>query len=116
MSVIEKEVSPGNRVYLEVMGLYSDLKSAGQFVVKRAEIKQGECASLPVDFCADVEVKARRALADDLYAWLLWQRVLTDPSAFAILPLSIKETLGLAFDKSRLGQYGDYKSLYARRN
>jgi len=116
MSVIEKEVSPGNKIFLEVMGLYSALKSAGQFVVKRAEMKQGECAALAIDFTADVEIKARRAIGDDLYAWLNWTKVLRDPEVYPSLPLSIKETLGLAFDKGRLGPYGDYRSLYGRRN
>ena len=115
MSVIEKEISPGNKIFLEVMGLYYALKSAGQFVVKRAEMKQGECAALAIDFCADVEVKARREVGDDLYAWLNWAKVLRDPETYPSLPLGIKEKLGLAFDKGSLGTYGDYRSLYARR-
>ena len=113
----EKKVegSHFDEVFHQVMALYTALQEAGQFPVKRAEMKQGECAATAVDFCADVELKARREISENLYAWLSWANVLRDPETYPRLHIGIREQLGMTFEAHRLGADGDYRSLYARR-
>lgn len=108
------------------MALYAALRDAGEFQVRRADMKQGEVKAEPMDFCIDVEVKARRALgADttytpdnpivpDYYAIGEWIAVLTAPATYAQVSIKTRELLGLVFEKARLGIDGDYRTLFFR--
>lgn len=106
------EGSRHDETYGQVMSLYYALKDAGQFVVKRAEMKQGEVAATAIDFCADVEIKAHRELARFPFELSLWELVERDPSYYTKIPLDIRETLGRAFDRGNLGVDGAYRTLY----
>jgi len=66
-------------VYGQVMALYTALREANEFRVRRAEMRQGEVKAEPIDFCADVDVKAVRALFGDGYAITVWHSTVEDP-------------------------------------
>jgi len=101
-------------VYGQVMALYTALREANEFRVRRAEMRQGEVKAEPIDFCADVDVKAVRALFGDGYAITVWHSTVEDPEQYPRVPVVIRELLGEAFDKGKLGPTGDYRALYAR--
>lgn len=104
-------------MYGEVMALYAALQDAGGFQVRRADMKQGEVKAEPMDFCIDVELKAKRALLTgnpDYYAVGEWVTVMYHPDTYAQVSVSTREVLGLAFEKGRLGIDGDYRTLFFR--
>jgi len=96
-------------VYDNVMALYAALKD-GRLDVRRAEFKHGEVAAEPVDFLADVEIKARRHLT--ITEYILWSVVLTNPEQYKFVPEKIRQTMGRVFQQNRLDLAGDYKKLY----
>lgn len=101
-------------VYGQVMALYTALREANEFRVRRAEMRQGEVKAEPIDFCADVDVKAVRALFSDGYAISMWHNTVEDSEQYHRMPVYIRELLGKAFDEGHLGPTGDYRALYAR--
>lgn len=111
-------VSTWDTVYGEVMALYAAIKDTpGILRVRRAEMRQGEVPAEPLDFVIDVELKAMRAIVQDVdprYAISEWVRVLTAPEEYLSLPVVIREELGREFQQSRLGVDGDYRMLYFR--
>ena len=101
-------------VYGQVMALYAALREANEFRVRRAEMRQGEVKAEPIDYCADVDVKAVRALAQAGHSISLWHNTVEDPAQSHRVPVKIREMLGKAFDDGKLGPTGDYRALYAR--
>ena len=103
-----------DKAYHEVLALYTALREANDFKVRRAEIRSGETPAQAIDFKCDVEVKASRALLSDPYALALWNNVVREPEQYPRLPELVREVLGKAFAEGDLGQNGAYRSLYAR--
>jgi hypothetical protein len=103
-----------DEAYLAAMALYEVLSSMQNLRVKRAEMRQGEVAAEPIDFLCDVDIKAARALQDDVYAYAYWLNVLADPSSYERMPEAIRQTLGRAFLENNMGVDGAYKALYFR--
>lgn len=119
MSLNNERQSRADRIYHEVMALYLALKDDPNGIrVKRAEMRQGEVKAEPIDFIADVEIKASRYInslitSKDIVR-LMWQSVVKYPDTYPYLYVTIREDLGKAFDKGRLGVDGDYKMLFFR--
>ena len=97
--------------FLNVSALYSVLKGTPQQGVRRAELKQGECIAEAIDFLADVEIKAKRALSSLYYKLFL---VLAAEGNYEIFPVDAQCTLGQAFLRSNMNFDGDYRVLYYR--
>lgn len=119
MSLDNERKSRGDRVYHEVMALYLALKDNPNGIrVKRAEMRQGEVKAEPIDFLADVEIKATRYINSlgniQESARKMWQSVLRYPDTYPHLYIVIREGLGKMFDIGRLGVDGDYKMLFFR--
>jgi hypothetical protein len=76
---------------------------------KRAEYNGYEVEALPIDFVADVEIKAKRALPEDLN--LMFLR-LAEGGNLELLPQAAKLILGKAFKEYGLGVDGSYSRLY----
>ena len=96
-------------IYDNTMALYAALKDTS-FDLRRAEFKHGEVAAEPVDFIADIELKAHRYLSPSEYT--LWAVAMIDPEQFRYVPERIKQSLGRIFQQNRLDMTGDYKRLY----
>ncbi len=116
-----EQVTPANRVFLEVMALFAAIKDTpGVLKVRRAEMRQGEVRSEPIDFCIDVELKAKRAIMAqfDPYnptrIFNEWFKVLDNPENYLTLPMDIREVIGREFELCGLGVDGAYKLLYWR--
>lgn len=75
-------------------------------------MKSGHVQELPIDFLMDVEIKAKRTLADDPYALGAWWGILRKPENYPTMPVKTRERLGKVFEETRLGPSGDYKSLF----
>lgn len=115
----EKKMSHADRVYHETMALFAALKDNPNGIqVRRAEIRQGEVKAEPIDFIADVQIKASRYINSlgDTKAEVRdhWDYVLRNPDNYDLLWVGIREALGQAFDTGKLGIDGDYKLLYFR--
>jgi hypothetical protein len=95
--------------FLNVSALYSVLKGTPQQGVRRAELKQGGVIAEAIDFLADVEVKAKRALSP-LYYKVYLQLALD--GNYELLPIDLQCALGQAF--GALNYDGDYRALYYR--
>lgn len=91
-----EEVSIYETTYDDVMSLYTYLKSSNLVRVVRAEFRQGECQALPIDFCADVDLKTSKALHGT-------ERSLGGPTV---------ELVGKVFLEYGLDKNGAYKRLY----
>lgn len=119
MSLSDERLSRGDRIFHEVMALYLALKDIPNGIrVKRAEMRQGEVKAEPIDFLADVEIKAARyinnlGITKDAVRHM-WQSVLKHPDTYHYLYWTVREDLGKAFDIGRLGVDGDYKMLFFR--
>lgn len=87
--------------YDDVMGLYNLLKESNLIKVQRAEFRQGECTALPIDYCADVELKTKRA----------FNGAGGSPSYDSLF---YKEHLGKVFLEYNLHKDGAYKELFRR--
>lgn len=113
-----EQVSQADRSYQETMALYAAIKDTpGIMRVRRAEMRQGEVQAEPIDFVIDVELKARRALQQDIdpvYAVAEWLRILDAPEQYATLPVAIREEIGNEFLSCGLGVDGAYRMLYWR--
>lgn len=94
------------------MALYVALiNSPHQHKVRRAEMKQGEVAALPVDFLADIEIKAKRSLPASYYHGFLQSAYDDTPEA---VPTLTKYILGETFMQHDLNYDGHYRTLYFR--
>lgn len=109
MTAIKDELRQWDSVYHDVMALYAAIKDSKLIRVKRAEMKQGEVAAEPIDFCADVELKADRTLG---LGHVLWSGVIDNPERYLHLPEHLRQELGRAFSINRLGVDGDYRALF----
>ena len=95
--------------FMNVSALYSALKGTPQQGVRRAELKQGVVIAEAIDFLADVEVKAKRALSP-LYYKVYLQLALD--GSYGLLPIDLQCVLGEVFWRSDLDYNGDYRILY----
>ena len=116
-----ESVSPADRTFGEVMALYSAIKDTpGILRVQRAEMRQGEVKSLPIDFIIDVELKAKRVILNQYDPYnpthILneWYKLLDKPDQYPQMPLALREEFGREFDLNGLGVDGDYRMLYWR--
>jgi hypothetical protein len=99
-------------VFYNVLALYHTLKGDNRpQSIRRAEMKQGEVTAEPIDFLADVEIKARRLLSPKYYHFFLRVGSMGD---YHIMPRELKQTLGLLFLRSDLNYDGAYRVLYFR--
>lgn len=99
-------------VFSNVMALYCVLKNENRpQSIRRAELKQGEVTAEPIDFIADVEVKAKRILTPDQYRRLM---SLTSQDRYNEVPPKYKQALGVLFLRSAMNYDGDYRVLYFR--
>jgi hypothetical protein len=100
-------------VFLNVMALFSALKNAPRpLSIKRAELNQsGEVKCEGLDFCCDVEMKAKRILNPIQYRLVLKYAI---EDRYASVPKKLQQALGAVFMNSNLNFDGDYKVLYFR--
>jgi hypothetical protein len=99
-------------VFSNVMALYVALKSENRpYSIRRAEMKQGEVTAEPIDFIADVEIKAKRILTPDQYRRFMR---LAENDRYNEVPPKYKQTLGVLFQRSNMNYDGDYRVLYFR--
>lgn len=112
MIVKKTDRSHSDDCYHEVMALFLALREVGGFSLHRAEMKGGECRAEPIDFMADVEIKAKRALSNDRYALGEWEMVLRDPSKYPMVSPVTREKLGRTFEAHDLDVSGAYRMLY----
>lgn len=99
-------------VFSNVMALYCALKNESRpQSIRRAELKQGEVTAEPIDFIADVEVKAKRVLTADQFRRLM---SLAEKDRYHEVPPKYKQQLGLLFLRSKMNYDGDYRVLYFR--
>ncbi len=97
-------------VYTNVMALYSVLKNGTRpLCIRRAELRQGEVRPEPIDFLADVEIKAKRILNPTQYRLLM--KFVADEKCESV-PKILKQSLGLLFLRSDLNYDGAYRLLY----
>ena len=97
-------------IFTNVSALYYILKSGGTpRVLRRAEMKQGQVASEPVDFLADYEVKSKRILNPTQYRLLLKY---AGEGNYEGVPKTLKQLLGRTFLQNDLNFDGAYRSLY----
>ena len=97
--------------YLNVSALYNVLKTQPSRGVRRAELKQGEVTAEGIDFCADVEIKARRVLSYCDYHLYL---DLAIEDRYQDLSTILQHVLGQAFMAGDLNYDGAYRVLYYR--
>ena len=99
-------------VFNNVLALYHTLKGENRpQSIRRAEMKQGEVTAEPIDFLADVEIKARRLLSPMYYQFFLQIGSVGD---YHKMPRELKQTLGLTFLRNDLNYDGAYRVLYFR--
>jgi len=100
-------------VYNNALALYAVLRTSQTIRVKRADMRQGEVVALPVDYCCDIEYRAKQILdtEEEKYFWYLVQ---LDPDDYPAIPQFLKQKLGKIFKENRLGVDGDYRKLYYR--
>jgi hypothetical protein len=98
-------------IFLNVSALYSVLKGTPQQGVRRAELKQGVVTAEAIDFMADVEIKAKRALTPPYYFAYLRMLLTGD---YTLLPIDLQCALGEVFLRSDLNYDGAYRVLYYR--
>ena len=113
MNAKQTEGSYGD-TYNDVFALYLTLNDIGDFTLRRAEMKGGECRAEPMDFMADVFLKSKRALSGDVYALGELEMVLRSPDKYPMVSPVTKATLGRTFERYGLGVDGPYKILYIR--
>lgn len=101
------------QAYLAALSLYDILRTSGMIQVRRAELRQGEVKAEPIDFCADIEVRAARTLTSK-EELLQWWNVLEETWHYPDLPKGIQQALGKAFFENDLGVEGHYRMLYFR--
>lgn len=98
--------------YGNVMALYVALSSSReQYTIRRAAIGKDGVPADPIDFIADVEIKAKRTLSPVMYEMFLR---LAEEGQADLLPKADKQALGLKFLKSNMHEAGDYRTLYFR--
>lgn len=93
-----------------VMALYDTFnQQRGTLRGKRAEYNGYEVEALPIDFVADVEIKAKRALPAPVHFMFLR---LASEGALELLPEAAKIILGRTFKEYSMGVDGSYSRLY----
>jgi hypothetical protein len=98
-------------VFNNVLALYTALKGEVRpHSLRRAELKQGEVVAEPIDFIADVEIKAKRVLSPLEY----WNLLAFAEDSSKPLPKSLQQRLGVMFLRSNLNYDGAYRVLYFR--
>jgi hypothetical protein len=99
-------------VFSNVFALYNVLKSENRpQSLRRAELKQGAVTAEPIDFLADVEIKARRILNPIQYRLVLKYAV---EDRYESVPKVLQHALGQLFLNSGMNYDGDYRVLYFR--
>ena len=109
MSKAEVEEALFRDVFQNVLTLYTVLKAQPSQSIRRAELRQGEVTAEAVDFIADVEIKAKRALTPAQYRLLM---ISVSNEALENVPRDVQQQLGLMFLRSKLNFDGDYRVLY----
>ena len=109
MSKAEVEETLFRDVFQNVLTLYTVLKAQPSQSIRRAELRQGEVTAEAVDFIADVEIKAKRALTPAQYRLLM---ISVSNEALENVPRDVQQQLGLMFLRSNLNFDGDYRVLY----
>ena len=109
MSKAEVEEALFREVFQNVLTLYTVLKAQPSQSIRRAELRQGEVTAEAVDFIADVEIKAKRALTPAQYRLLM---ISVSNEALENVPRDVQQQLGLMFLRSKLNFDGDYRVLY----
>lgn len=109
----KNELQEYEDIYMNVMALYSTLQNQPRpRAIQRAEVNSsGEVKAEGIDFCADVEMKAKRTLNPIQYRLVL-RYALED--RYTSVPKKLQQALGAVFMNSNLNFDGDYKVLYFR--
>lgn len=99
--------------YNAALALYAVLRGSHTIRVKRAEMRTGEVPAEPIDFCADLEMRASQAfpLREQVYFWNI---ILQDPDEYPNIPQIMKQVLGKTIERFDLGVTGHYQRLYYR--
>lgn len=99
-------------VFCNVFALYSVLTNESRpQSIRRAELRQGVVTAEPIDFIADVEMKAKRLLSPTQYRLLM--RFVAEEK-YQSVPKKIQQQLGVLFLRSNMNYDGDYRVLYFR--
>jgi hypothetical protein len=96
-------------IWANTAALYSLLKQGEPHNIRRAELKQGVCASDPVDFIADFEMRLRRVLNPVQYRMTL--RYVTEERYLSV-PKAIQRLLGKLFLETDMDASGAYRVLF----
>lgn len=111
MSESDNELQQYEQTYIAALALYDVLRASGMIQVRRAELRQGEVKAEPIDFVADIEMRATNTLSTK--EWLLkWWDILEEPWRYPDLPKEIQRELGKVFFENDLGIEGHYRMLY----
>lgn len=94
--------------YKNVMALYVAIQDS-----RNAILKNGKNTDA-IDFCADVEIKVRRAMLDTSDFKQFEQMLKMNPSDYESVPQSIRAEIGKQFIKHDMGLTGTYRKLYFR--
>lgn len=98
-------------VFDAAMALYCTFKDNPNVLrVKMAEYRQEEVAAEPLDFCIDIDIKAKRAL-NDSYLYSMFMNM-ANSEQYHKLPEPMKVILGRAWLDNSLSVEGHYARLY----
>jgi hypothetical protein len=97
--------------YLNVLALYTALKGSTCGVPKWSIT--GKVRPEKIDFLADVEIKAKRALTDHPGYYQMLMN-LVDRDIYQQFPVDLQSKLGQVFKRNDLDVDGDYRILYYR--
>lgn len=110
---IHNELQVWEEAFNAALALYAVLRGSHTIRVRRAEMRSGEVVAEPIDFCADLEMRASHAFRTAETRWM-WKGVLQDPDSYIDLPQYMKQLLGADIERFDLGVGGHYKRLYYR--
>jgi hypothetical protein len=94
--------------FKNVLALYSAIQDSRSAIMKNGKNTDA------LDFCADVIIKARRAVLDPSDLRQFEELLKTNPSNYTSVPQFVRAELGRCFIKAGMGLTGTYRKLYFR--
>ena len=100
------ELRVRDTAFKNVMALFCAIQDS-----RNAILKNGKNTD-PLDFCADVHIKVRRAMLDTSDLLQFEQMLETNPGNYEKVPQLIRAEIGRQFIKYDMGLTGTYRKLY----
>lgn len=100
------ELRVRDAAFKNVMALFCAIQDS-----RNAILKNGKNTD-PIDFCADVQIKVRRAMLDTSDLRQFEQMLETNPGNYEKVPQLIRAEIGRQFIKYDMGLTGTYRKLY----